>query len=336
MGKNIKVKFKFSVGVLFSLLLLVMMTIVIIYNYKRTSSIIYTMSGEIVDNSSQVIMQKTENFLLPVRDITSFLSKQIDSKDYFQDKENLLETMWDFMDMYEQITFIYISDEIGNWVQVRKAPELSTRVINRNNEDPKSHTETWRYRDKNRNIISVDTLKPEYDHRVRQWYIDVVDEYRAYWTDVYIFASIGRPGITVSYPLIDKESSEHFGVISTDITFQDLSHFLKENSGEYSQTSFIINSKNEIIAHPNMEELIGNSAMENTRIDDLEEYIKIGYSKLINSRKDNLVYNFKGSNYFIKTNDFQGLENDWSIITVLPDTLFPYTTLFRSDRKSVV
>ena len=86
---------------------------------------------------------------------------------------------------------------------------------------------TWKYWDKNFQLIKTETNTTDtFDPRLRPWYQGAKQNRGLYLTDLYIFYTGQKPGITVSYPILDSKG-DMLGVMGSDIELSGLSTFLK-------------------------------------------------------------------------------------------------------------
>jgi adenylate cyclase len=93
-----------------------------------------------------------------------------------------------------------------------------------------------------------DPTPTTFDPRRRPWYdaarrSDVVEE-----SDLYIFASTGEPGFTLSRRFNGPTS----GVIGADLAAIDLADFLRDQKITESSTAFIFTEKGAVVAAPNL------------------------------------------------------------------------------------
>ena len=70
-----------------------------------------------------------------------------------------------------------------------------------------------------------------------------------FWTDIYIFFTDQKPGITAAYPITDADGTL-IGVIGIDVALDELSQFLQTQQVGQEGIVFIINDASEIVAYP--------------------------------------------------------------------------------------
>lgn len=150
-----------------------------------------------------------------------------------------------------EFAMVNYADTQGNFVMAKRMPDgsFSAKIIRRGEKQARvvwQHENPDWEKDFSNTEESLDTV---YDPRKRPWYIQAIKKKNLIWTNVYIFYSDQRPGITCANPVYD-EKGELLGVVGIDISFAELSYFLsKLNLGKEGK-AFILNGSDEIIAFP--------------------------------------------------------------------------------------
>jgi adenylate cyclase len=163
-----------------------------------------------------------------------------------REKELLWSLLWPLLMESEAIQSIYVADENGNFLQVRRAPKLATRIMDRTSQDEK---EVWIYRNQKYAVTGVESHSSLFDHRERDWFINTGTEPRNYWTAPYTFKTSGKRGITVTYPVVNKEG-ERTHVVAADIILEELSAFLLSNKITEHSVAGLITTEGLVIAAP--------------------------------------------------------------------------------------
>ncbi len=88
----------------------------------------------------------------------------------------------------------------------------------------------------------------------RAWYRDAVQAGRRVWTDVYIYASSQKPGIDVAMPV--EINNQVVGVVAVGMELDQISKYLAGIKVGKTGVSFIINRKGELIAYPDVTEVV--------------------------------------------------------------------------------
>lgn len=110
------------------------------------------------------------------------------------------------------------------------------------------------YGDQSGGFTMVPPQRPEihkvFDPRVRPWFTGALSTGTTSWTEIYLFASTRKPGITVSAPVYDSNGSIQ-GVCGIDIDLVAFSGFLRRINLTRQGVAYIFeNRTGRIIAHP--------------------------------------------------------------------------------------
>lgn len=168
------------------------------------------------------------------------------------------------------------------------------------------------YGDRDGKFLMVPPQIPEvhkvFDPRTRPWYTGAVKSMNLHWTDVYLFASTKKPGITVSVPILG-EDGEVRGVCGIDIDLSALSRFLDGIEVGREGVAYIFEKKQgRVIAHPALVQLPWND--EHIRL------LRHCRETLQNQGKIFGLVSFGEKEYFTAYADYPGEE--WTVGVTLP------------------
>ncbi|MFH0782225.1 MAG: cache domain-containing protein [Pseudomonadota bacterium] len=163
------------------------------------------------------------------------------------------------------------------------------------------------FSDERGRFIMVPPQSPEvhkiFNSRQRPWYIGAVENQGTYWTDVYLFASTQKPGITVSAPIFD-EKRQLRGVCGIDIGLFAFSKFLQGiDIGNQGVAYIFENRTGHLIAHPMLTELPEKS----NRLDLLRTCRADLAAKKLNFGRSS----YSGEQYFTAYSQYPG--KDWTV-----------------------
>ena len=114
----------------------------------------------------------------------------------------------------------------------------------------------------------------DYDPRLRPWYGGAVSTGKLYWSDVYIFFTDQKPGVTVSLPII-ADNGELRGVLGLDIDLEQLSAFLAGLQIGRSGRAMIIDEAGRLVASPDLARMfkkVGDN-LQPARLDELDDVV---------------------------------------------------------------
>ena len=163
-----------------------------------------------------------------------------------------------------------------------------------------------------------------FDPRVRPWYRGAIEAKGSYWTDVYLFASTQKPGMTISVPIYDQASALK-AVCGIDIDISSFSKFLKGMKiGKHGFAYIFENKNSRVIAHPSLVQL----PWDRQHIDLLRTCL----NDLKKQNRDFGMSNFQGENFFTAYTDYP--ENDWTVGVTLP--VSDFLKNIQSIKKAIV
>ncbi len=263
----------------FRLRVFLALTLIIIIFIPGTGYIGFLQASKVVENQMQKytsgtavqISKRIRSFLdqhiYNVRLIKSFLEHQLIDP---TNKDELLRSFIFFKRDHPEFVNIYFGNTAGDFIMV--PPQV-----------PEVHT--------------------IFDPRVRPWYQGAVKTKELHWTNVYLFASTQKPGITVSIPIYST-MGVLLGVCGIDIDLSAFSRFLQGfEIGTQGFAYIFENRDGHVIAHPSLVQLPWN-----------EEQIELLRACLANLKKDNKRFGmttFKGDDYFSAYTDYPG--KDWTV-----------------------
>jgi adenylate cyclase len=306
-------------------LLVVTVLFIVIYTYYSNTNTILKLSDDLIRQITETIIEKTTQYLMPASILVE-ISSRIAEKQTFSSPDIVQFESYTIgaLAFYNHPS-IYMGDERGNFLGLRKFSDgtIHTQVIDRT---VTPTTETVEHRDQVGNVTKVDvSMDVQFDPRVRPWYKGAKETRKQYWTDMYIFFASQKPGITASYPVIDK-NGQFVGAFGMDIELEEVSNFLQTQKIGESGITFIVNGKNEIVAYPDLSRIVKkegegfrptyiNELGVDWIIDAFHEYEKTG------SRK--FEFKSNGKRYIGSFTSFpETFGKDWKIGLIVPEDYF--------------
>ena len=241
-----KRSFKVRILEIFTILILIIVFGMSFLFYYRSTEIILDLSENLAREVTSKVIERTTNYVGTPATQTRALSNMVTDADIMNIHEDLWKFAWEQLLVFPQVQSMFIADAHGSYVQVRREPKFATRYIDRSKKEP---IEKWLYRDQDYNIVDSMSRTPKFDPRVRPWYKNTKSKKKIYWTDVYVFTTAQTPGISASYPVLDK-NGEVVAVTCVNSPLHSLSQFLAKQKISKNAVIFITNAKNELIAYP--------------------------------------------------------------------------------------
>jgi adenylate cyclase len=141
--------------------------------------------------------------------------------------------------------------------------------------DPGGDRKTrWVYLAENGDVVGhADPVTAEFDPRQRPWYSAAKHSETVELSNLYMFATSGEPGFTVSRSF-GKETP---GVIGAALATADLARFLREQRITPASAAYIFTKKGEVIASPGLARItkeirqVGQTSVALPRVGDLDD-----------------------------------------------------------------
>jgi hypothetical protein len=122
-------------------------------------------------------------------------------------------------------------------------------------------------------IGRADPVPAEFDPRQRPWYDAAKHSETVELSNLYIFATTGKPGFTISRSF-GKETP---GVMGADLAITDLARFLREQRITPASAAYIFTKKGEVIASPGLAPIandkrqVAQTSVALPRVGDLDD-----------------------------------------------------------------
>jgi two-component system NtrC family sensor kinase len=154
----------------------------------------------------------------------------------------------------------------------------------------------------------IPEVNKTFDPRVRPWYQGALTALDIHWTDVYLFASTRKPGMTVSIPIYDTAKNLQ-AVCGIDIDISSFSRFLQGIKIGSQGVAYIFDRENgRIIAHP----ALASQPWQTFHTDLLRQV----HQELLTGHKRFGITQYHGYRYFTAYTDYP--DSHWTVGVTLP------------------
>ena len=281
-------------------LLLLTVIPIVSYNYYENSRMVLDLSADLMAQYSRTVMEKTANYFLPAGTLveTSARLTKIGALAY-SNSEQLELFILGVLKSYPQISQFYFGDEQGNFIRAMRNHDgtFEGRIINRN---VSPATDTIKSGDRDFKLFRTETsteIKDDFDPRERPWYTGAKETRASYWTDSYLISLADRSLVlTTAYPVLDQ-TGRLLGVWGANLDLGEISTFLSSLRIGKSGLALILNAKDEVVAFPNLSQLVGKEKRElqPVAVDELgneplsravQEYLQSGRGKFTITSQD--------------------------------------------------
>jgi adenylate cyclase len=305
--------------------------------YFVTNEIINDIAVEYSEESAGRIREQVRSYIdqagHATRAIGVFIQANLsgDQDVLVKEKELLWSLLWPLLMEGEAIQSLYIADERGNFLQVRREPQFATRIMDRSQEEAQ---EIWVYRDASYGVMGAERTEPMFDHRERDWYQNTGTEPRNYWTDPYEFKTNDKLGITVTYPVVNK-TGERVYVIAADIALDKLSSFFLTNKITENSGAALITEKGRVIAAP----ALLSAELRDKKTVWLQDHLPSFYERFVDFQASPSslyhIYREEDQQYWLVTYSPVGIL-DWYLGTAIPEDDLTGKAMYLVKRMIVV
>ena len=222
----------------------------VIYSNNRRDAL--ALSEELLEALDQRIHSEVKAYLLPA---SNFVKIGAEASRADLDKiwsPNKAPLGFQVIKTYPQLASFFAADPRGNFIMHKQNPNgnIDTKVIERK---PSDITVTWIRRDAEDQVVDTEISGDDgYDPRARPWYRGALQTRNLYWTDIYIFFTDKKPGITVSYPVFSRDD-QLLAVLGIDIQLEKISEFLANLKIGKNGRAMIIDGDGTLVAYPQVD-----------------------------------------------------------------------------------
>ena len=235
-----------------------------IATYATNSRVILRIAKQSFERSGIETINNTEYLLKPIAAAIDETSTAIEDDVTSIAKPNLPQFLYDVVALYPQVYSSYVSSaDDGRFVQVQRVATDATTWGGLQNPVPSGtrfalrtvagdgpdRTDTYRFIATWGDVLGSQTLtKATYDPRGRPFYKAALEHTGRILTDIYTFASNGKPGITIARRL--EKDGKFIGVVAADITLEHLSEFMAAQPVGKHGVALIVDAQGQVVAAP--------------------------------------------------------------------------------------
>jgi len=241
------------------------------FSYQHNRRDALALSDDLLRELQRRIATEVKGYLAPAADMARLAAGVLRSQAFGTDFPALTEMLaMHVLENYPQLVTVDIADTKGNFLMPKRMPDGSIHTKRIERTDAATRV-TWRRRNPQGESMAVEHADhDDYDPRVRPWYRGAVSGQKLYWSDIYIFFTDQKPGVTASLPII-ADNGELRGVLGLDIDLEQLSAFLASLQIGRSGRAMIIDETGRLVAYPDLTRLfkrVGED-LQPVKLDDL-------------------------------------------------------------------
>ncbi|MCB0166829.1 MAG: GAF domain-containing protein, partial [Anaerolineae bacterium] len=262
-----------------------------------------------------------------------------------EDTAQLEMYFWHQIQEFDKVSYIYLGNNLGGFIGAGRVREGGSQFTIEVTDDFKPGAYEIYATDDQGQRTELLSAAPNYDARIRPWYVAAERAGRPTWSDVFLEFTNRTASVTASYPLYDNSGTLQ-GVLGTEIALAQTNAFL--SSLEIGQTgqAFIIERNGGLVASSTTAGLLvadqsgqqPPSALnsQDPLVQASVDYLMAQFGNLAEiGQAQQLLFEFEERDYFLEITPFSDkLGLDWLIVVVVPRSDFMgqinrnfYTTL---------
>ncbi|MSQ51593.1 MAG: hypothetical protein EXR28_06870 [Betaproteobacteria bacterium] len=295
-----------------------------VFSYVGVGWLAVELSDDLGERAAQLVQSRTYQYIddagAAVRIIGGFQQSEVDlGRNVAEDHAALWRLLWSGLRDIKSMETLYVADIQGNYVEVRREPELATRLIDRRSSGGNGRgRETWIKRDDAYRVLGEEAHDGSFDPRTRSWFRDTRSERFAYWSEVFVSTTSKQPVVAVTYPITDHEGRIS-RVIGASVPLERLSRFVVQSRPTWSSIVLLVNSRGEVLANA-----IGASSrpvLKEGRLARAEDLGVAGLAEALQEiqrgKVSPVAVKVAGQAYRAHLKPFGGY--DWTAVVLIPD-----------------
>lgn len=231
------------------------------------------------------------------------------------------ETAVAVLNQAPMLALIGYADANGNWIRVRRAPDgtLETKIIARADGARRAY---WLRTAPDGSRVIEDDPEDSFDPRTRPWWQRALDAQGVGWTDVYVFFTDRKAGVTASRALRDGPVT---GVVMADIRLEKLSQFLAGLTVGRTGRALILDQEGRLVAlgDPDRAIRVEGEVISPARLNELSDPVLTRAFDLFRiNGPGRRSFELDGRSYIVLASKLPGAGRDWNLLMVVPEDDF--------------
>ncbi|MFC1580802.1 adenylate/guanylate cyclase domain-containing protein [Thermodesulfobacteriota bacterium] len=315
-----------TVPVVFVVLILAAVLSIAYFSYRINKRAVLMLSNDLLNSLNRRVCEEVESYMSPAAHMVEIVGEMIKDENFLSERSHEIDSLTSaIIRTYPQLASFPVADTRGNFLMAKKMSDgaIHTKRIEWLDGLP---LVSWVQRNTKGAITGTEkNVDASYDPRVRAWYKGAVGKKGLFWTDVYIFHSDKKPGITASYPIRDS-GGRILGALGLDFSLDNLSHFLKTLRIGKTGIALILNNQGQVIAFPNPSRMMINEkgTLRPRSIKEMGDPTLLrAFNHYRISGHGHYSFNMSGIQYISMMSSLpKTMGKDWSVLMVVPEDDF--------------
>jgi adenylate cyclase len=296
------------------------------HSYQSNRNDALSLSQDLIESLNQRVRTEVQAYLAPAAHAVGTLAGMLPSGGLSAAGRPVLEKLaLQLLQDRPQLASLYVGDPEGNFLMVQRSPEgmLDTKVIEH---DGAQRRVTWYRRDREGQVEAVEEDRADtYDPRTRPWYRGATSVDGLFWTDVYIFFTAQKPGLTAAHA-VSGPDHQVIAVAGGDIALEALSDFLAGLQIGNSGRAMIIDAQGRLVAFPDPSKIVeaANGEFRPAQLAELgEPLLTKVYDRIRVTGDGRSIVEIDDRPYVVAASSLaESMARDWSLVFVVPEEDF--------------
>ena len=309
------------------------------FNNHRNRRDALALSDDLLRLLHHRIATEVKDYLAPAADIARLAAGVLQNQAFGTAFPPLTAALsMQILKNYPQLAMVYVADTKGNFLMQKKMPDASIHTKRIEHTAAATPQVTWIRRNPRGEVVAVEDVTDDtYDPRVQPWYRGAITDRDLHWSDVYIFFTDQKPGVTASLPVI-TDDGEIRGVLGLDIELEQMSAFLASLRIGRSGRAMIIDEAGHLVAYPDLARTfkqVGEN-FQSVRLDELgDPVLTRAFDRFRIEGLGHRILDVDGRHYISTASSLRAtVERNWSILSVVPEEDF-VGFVTRNNRKAL-
>ena len=315
-----------TVPIVFVILILAAVLSIAYFSYRSNKKAVLMLSNDVLDTLNRRVCEEVESYMSPAARMVEIVGNVIKDDNFLFERMHEIDSLTrSIIQTYPQLASFPVADTRGNFLMAKKMPDGAIHTKRIEWQDGQALVSWMRRNVKDIVTGTEKTVDASYDPRNRTWYKGAVEKGGLFWTDVYIFHSDNKPGITASYPIRDS-GGRILGALGLDFSLDNLSHFLKTLRIGKTGLALILNEQGQVIAFPNSSRMMTKEQgkLRPRSIKELGDPTLLrAFNHYRISGHGHHTFNMSGIQYISMMSPLpKTMGKDWSVLIVVPEDDF--------------
>ncbi len=308
--------------------LIIALLAIALYSYRSNRVGALALSEDVLASLDRRIHTEVQSYLQPAATAAAILAGVLEDPGLvsMEDRRQIADPLaQETLANLPQLSIVSFGTTKGEFMMLRRMPDgaMDTKVIQR----PQRGTRTlWIHRNPEGEITGVEEVPNDgYDHRSRPWYQGALKRSGTYWTDVYVFFTDRKPGVTVSRSFHAPDGTL-LGVLGLDITLDQLGVFLSGLEIGDSGRAMIIDDAGHLVAYPDLAKMlkVEGETLATASLEELgDPVLTRAWNRFRVEGHGRRSIDLDGRRYISTVSSLRDLVGrDWSVLIVVPEDDF--------------